>query len=46
MKFAFADGEKIGLYENGKTEKYDSAYITRYRENTLKTAKNKECPPG
>lgn len=42
MKFVFTDGEKIGVYDNGKTVKYDSAYITRYRENTIRTEKNRE----
>lgn len=42
MKIGFADGEKIGVYENGEKKIYESHYITRYKENALKTAKSKE----
>ena len=42
MKFTFIDKEKFCVYENGKTEKYDSAFLTRYRENSQRDLKNKE----
>ena len=42
MKFAFSDGEKVGIYRDGKVEKRDSAYITRYRETALRDAKRRE----
>ncbi|MBQ8308580.1 MAG: hypothetical protein IJX96_01975 [Clostridia bacterium] len=42
MKITFADGEKLGVYENGEKKIYESAYITRYKENALKAAKSKE----
>lgn len=42
MKIGFADGEKIGVYENGEKKIYESNYITRYKENALKSAKSKE----
>ena len=42
MKFVFTDGEKIGIYTDGKTEKVDSRYITNYREKALQTEKNRE----
>lgn len=42
MKIGFADGEKIGVYENGEKKIYESNYIARYKENALKAAKSKE----
>lgn len=42
MKFAFSDGEKVGVYRDGKVEKRDSAYIVRYRETALRDAKRRE----
>ncbi len=42
MKITFADGEKIGVYKDGKKIVYESAYIKKYRENALRSAKNKE----
>ena len=42
MKIGFADGEKIGVFENGEKKIYESNYITRYKENALKAAKSKE----
>ncbi len=42
MKFVFADGESLGVYTDGKAEKFDSAYITHYRESALKQDKNRE----
>ncbi len=42
MKFVFADGEKLGVYTDGKTELFESSYITRFRENTIRGKKNKE----
>lgn len=42
MKIGFADGEKIGVFENGEKRIYESHYITRYKENALKSAKSKE----
>lgn len=42
MKFAFSDGEKIGVYEDGKAVSEDSAYIVRYRETILRDSKSKE----
>lgn len=41
MKFVFVDGEKICLYQDGKIEKFESGYISRYRENSLRAEKNK-----
>ena len=42
MKFAFADGEKIGIYADGKTERAESSYITHYRETAIRDSKSKE----
>ena len=42
MKFVFADGEKLGVYENGKKTLFESAYIAKYKENALRLEKNKE----
>ena len=42
MKFTFIDGEKLGIYEDGKIRFETSAYIERYRETELRTTKNKE----
>ncbi len=42
MKITFADGEKLGVYENGEKKIYESAYIARYKENALKAAKSRE----
>ena len=46
MKFVFADGEKLGVYTDGKTELFESSYITRFRENTIRGKKNKEWKKG
>lgn len=42
MKLTFADGEKIGVFEDGKKTVYESAYIRKYKENTLQSVKNRE----
>ena len=42
MRFVFSDGEKLGVYDDGKIRKFESTYITRYRETATKSAKNKE----
>lgn len=42
MKFVFSDGEKLGVYKDGKTEKFESTYIAHYRETALRDAKSKE----
>lgn len=42
MKFTFIDNENLCVYDDGKIEKYDSAYITNYRETVLRDCKNKE----
>ena len=42
MKFTFIDKEQICVYENGKTEKYESSYVQRYRETSKRDQKNKE----
>jgi len=42
MKIGFADGEKLGVFENGEKKIYQSQYITKYKENALRTAKSKE----
>ncbi len=42
MKIGFADGEKIGIYENGEKTVLESHYITRYKENALRAKKNRE----
>ena len=41
MKFAFVDGEKLCVYKDGKVKKFESEYIKRYRENALRTEKNR-----
>ena len=42
MKFTFIDKEQLCVYQNGKTEKYESAYISRYKENIKQEQKNRE----
>lgn len=42
MKFTFIDKEQLCVYKDGKTEKYESAYIARYRENLKREQKNRE----
>lgn len=42
MIITFSDGEKIGVYKDGKKSVYESEYIQKYRENSLRSAKNKE----
>lgn len=42
MKFTFIDNENLCVYDNGKVERYESTYITRYRETTLRDQKSKE----
>ncbi len=42
MKFAFVDGEKLCIHENGKTAVLESKYLSRARESALRSAKNKE----
>ncbi len=42
MKFAYTDGEKICVYDNGEHILMESAYIKRYKENAIASQKNKE----
>lgn len=42
MKFAFVDGEKLCLHENGTTTVSESKYLLRARESALRSAKSKE----
>jgi hypothetical protein len=42
MKFVFADGGKIGYFDGNGHTVYESKYITGYKNNALRTAKNKE----
>ncbi len=42
MRFTFIDKEQLCVFEDGKIEKYESAYITRYRENSKRDQKNRE----
>ena len=42
MKFTFIDQEKLCLYQDGKVEKYESTFLTHYRETSLRDVKNKE----
>ena len=41
MRFVFSDGEKLGVYDDGKIRKFESTYITRYRETATKAPKIK-----
>lgn len=41
-KLAFADGEKLGVIENGKVTYFESGYITRYRDYVTNRARNDE----
>ncbi len=42
MRFIFVDKEKIGVFEDGKTNFYESAYIHGYKENAKRMQKNRE----
>ena len=42
MKFTFADGETLGVYEDGKVQRLESTYINKYRENVLRDVKSRE----
>ena len=42
MRIIFSDGEKIGVFKDGKKEYYESNYLKNYRENAIRSAKNKE----
>ena len=42
MEFIYIDNDKICVYENGKIQREDSAYITKYKENTKRDQKNRE----
>ena len=42
MKFTFIDKEELCVFEDGKLEKYQSGYVTRYRENSKREQKNRE----
>ncbi len=42
MKIGFSDGEKIGVFENGKKTLFSCSYIEKYKENALRSVKNKE----
>lgn len=42
MKFAFVDGEKIAVCEDGNVQKFDSKYVVNYRETAIKSAKSRE----
>lgn len=41
MRFAFSDGEKLGVYDGKEAKTFGSGYIARYRETVLQSAKNK-----
>lgn len=41
-KFAFTDGDKIGVFDGEKTALYESEYILRYREYSETRVKNDE----
>ncbi|MBQ8291017.1 MAG: hypothetical protein IJX88_00715 [Clostridia bacterium] len=42
MKIGFSDGEKIGIFADGKKTVFSSRYIEKYKENAMRSAKNKE----
>lgn len=42
MKFAYCDGEKLCVYQDGETKEYTSEYVTRYRDTAKRSAKNAE----
>ena len=42
MKFTYIDGEKICLFSDGAVTEMESAYVKRYRENELRSQKNRE----
>lgn len=42
IKFTFADGQDICVYDGEKVEKYSSAYIENYKENSERVARNSE----
>ncbi len=42
MRFVFSDGEKIGVYKDGDIHRYESNYITHYREAAMQSVKSKE----
>ncbi|MBD5632143.1 MAG: hypothetical protein HDP34_02795 [Clostridia bacterium] len=41
MRFVFADGEKICLYDDGKVTEYPSKFIEKYKENALNAERAK-----
>lgn len=42
MRFTFIDGEKLCIFQDGKVEKYESTFLTHYRETALQETKRKE----
>lgn len=42
IKFTFADGQDICVYDGEKVEKFNSAYIESYKENSERVARNSE----
>lgn len=42
MRFIFVDKEKIGVFEDGKTNFYESVYIQSYKENARRMQKSRE----
>ncbi len=41
MKFVFADGQDICLYDDGKISKFPSKFIERYKDNCLQIERSK-----
>jgi len=42
MKFTFIDKEELCVFEDGDVRRYESGYISRYRENSKREQKNRE----
>ena len=42
IKFTFADGQDICVYDGEKVEKYSSSYIENYKENSERAARNSD----
>ena len=42
MYFTFMDGETLGVYRDGKIEKYESSYVKKHRESALRSVKSRE----
>ncbi|MCM1545850.1 MAG: hypothetical protein NC033_02325 [Clostridiales bacterium] len=46
IKFTYADGRDMCVYDGEKVEKYSSGYIDRYIENSERAARNSEWKHG